>query len=148
MYPKPVPARGTQSYRKPCRFQRDAYEQKTHIDYKNRVQNASQRKLRESSHPLPPKKKNERTPRATNRTDRSKPRRHRPDGLPQSISFAFVGTVRLRRDMIENRRTLHKNTYWYTSSYRIQGGLRRGGLTPALAPRMPVMAKNISKSRP
>ena len=30
----------------------------------------------------------------------------------------------------------------------IQGGLRRGGLTPALAPRMPVMTGRVGKSTP
>ena len=31
---------------------------------------------------------------------------------------------------------------------RVQAGLRRGGLTPALAPRMPAITEHIGKSRP
>ena len=33
-------------------------------------------------------------------------------------------------------------------STSVQGGLRRIGLTPALAPRMPEMTKDVGKSRP
>ena len=33
-----------------------------------------------------------------------------------------------------------------TNTYATQGGLRRGGLT--LAPRVPVMTEDVSKSRP
>ena len=32
--------------------------------------------------------------------------------------------------------------------YYLQGGVRRGGLTPALAPRMPVFPEDVGKSRP
>ena len=49
IFPKPVPAQGTQSYGKPCRFQRDSYEQE-HQRLKKRIQNnASQRKPGKSS---------------------------------------------------------------------------------------------------
>ena len=35
----------------------------------------------------------------------------------------------------------------YTYDIHLQGGLRRGGLTPALAPRVPGMTGDVGKSR-
>ena len=40
-----------------------------------------------------------------------KPRPHVPDGFPVSSDLAFWLKVRVRRDMIENRRKFHKHTY-------------------------------------
>ena len=47
-----------------------------------------------------------------------------------------------------NAKRNNKKYYRYTNDCVIvQGGLRRGGLTPALAPRMPVITEDVGKSR-
>ena len=50
--------------------------------------------------------------------------------------------------MVFDEQGLIAVSHGFRIKYHIQGGLRRGGMTPALAPRMPTITEDVDKSRP
>ena len=117
MCPKCLPAQVTQSYGKPCRFQRDTKNANSSKNGGYLVRNNASKRKKTGNRLIRSRRKKKFSARYARQTARNKPKPHRscPDGLPLQKPSAFPQTARVRRDTIENRRNKITNIHTHMS---------------------------------